>query len=74
VGGIPELIREGESGILVAPGRPDELAAALNRALAARWNPAAIRRTVEDRGWDESARRVALLLQEAARGAGNGLG
>jgi glycosyltransferase involved in cell wall biosynthesis len=74
VGGIPELIREGESGFLVAPGRPDELAAALNRALAARWNPAAIRRTVEDRGWDESARRVALLLQEAARGAGNGLG
>jgi colanic acid/amylovoran biosynthesis glycosyltransferase len=31
--GIPELIEDGRSGLLVAPGRPDELADALERAL-----------------------------------------
>jgi glycosyltransferase involved in cell wall biosynthesis len=29
--GIPELVRHGESGLLVAPGRSDELAAAIRR-------------------------------------------
>jgi L-malate glycosyltransferase len=33
-GGIPELIEDGESGLLVEPGNPDALAAALNRLLA----------------------------------------
>ena len=31
VGGVPELVRDGENGLLVAPGKPDELAAALAR-------------------------------------------
>jgi glycosyltransferase involved in cell wall biosynthesis len=31
VGGVPELVAEGESGLLVDPGEPDELAAALLR-------------------------------------------
>lgn len=33
-GGIPELIEDGESGLLVEPGDPGALAAALNRLLA----------------------------------------
>jgi glycosyltransferase involved in cell wall biosynthesis len=32
VGGIPELIRDGETGLLVEPHRPDQLAAAIVRA------------------------------------------
>jgi glycosyltransferase involved in cell wall biosynthesis len=32
--GIPELIDDGRTGLLVAPGRPDELAGALERLLA----------------------------------------
>jgi glycosyltransferase involved in cell wall biosynthesis len=31
--GIPELVRDGESGLLVAPGREDQLAGALRRLL-----------------------------------------
>jgi glycosyltransferase involved in cell wall biosynthesis len=31
--GIPELVEDGRSGLLVAPGRPEELAAALRRLL-----------------------------------------
>ena len=30
-GGIPEFVTDGETGLLVAPGRPDELAAGLSR-------------------------------------------
>lgn len=33
VGGVPEVVRDGENGLLVPPGRPDELAAALRRML-----------------------------------------
>jgi glycosyltransferase involved in cell wall biosynthesis len=34
-GGIPEFVTDGETGLLVIPGRPNELAAALNRVLQA---------------------------------------
>ena len=33
VGGVPEVVRDGENGLLVPPGRPDELAAAIGRIL-----------------------------------------
>jgi glycosyltransferase involved in cell wall biosynthesis len=34
VGGMPEAVRHEETGLLVAPDRPDELAAAILRLLA----------------------------------------
>ena len=33
VGGVPELVVEAETGLLVPPGRPDELAAAIERLI-----------------------------------------
>jgi len=33
VGGVPEVVRDGENGLLVSPGRPAELAAAVRRIL-----------------------------------------
>ena len=33
VGGVPEIVRDGENGLLVPPGRPDALAAAISRIL-----------------------------------------
>ena len=36
VSGIPELVVDGETGLLVEPGRPDEIAAAVERLIADR--------------------------------------
>jgi glycosyltransferase involved in cell wall biosynthesis len=36
VGGLPEVVRDGVTGRLVAPGRPDQLAAAVLDVLAHR--------------------------------------
>lgn len=33
VGGVPEVVHDGQNGLLVPPGRPDELAAAVRRLL-----------------------------------------
>jgi glycosyltransferase involved in cell wall biosynthesis len=48
VGGVPEVVRDGENGLLVAPGDPDALANAIGRffaddALRARLSEAAVR-------------------------------
>jgi glycosyltransferase involved in cell wall biosynthesis len=56
VGGMPELVVEGETGLLVEPGDPDELAAALGRLLAER----ELRRRLGDAGRERARRRFAL--------------
>jgi glycosyltransferase involved in cell wall biosynthesis len=66
VGGVPELVEDGETGILVPPGRPDALAAALgglaaDPALRARLG-AAGRRRAEARFGIEACRRAHVQL------------
>ncbi len=70
VGGVPEVVQDGENGLLVPPGRPDELAAAMRRVLeetglrerlAARAKP-----SVEAISSDEIYGRLEALLAEAA--------
>lgn len=46
VGAVPEVIREGETGLLVPPGQPSELAAAIERVLL----DEALRRRLGERG------------------------
>ena len=36
VGGVPEIVRDGENGVLVPPGDPEALAGGIRRALAER--------------------------------------
>jgi glycosyltransferase involved in cell wall biosynthesis len=69
VGGLPEVVRHGENGVLVAPNRPDELRAALRAVLgdppAARRMGATGRAHVETQfNWPAVARRC-LRLYEA---------
>lgn len=78
VGGIPELVRDGESGLLVGVHRPDELAAALLRlagdpALRLRLAAGALetaRRNTLERQTGPLVQRIAraVLEKRAARG------
>ncbi len=73
VGGIPEIIADGENGLLVAPDDAESLAAALRRVildpdLAARL-AAAARRAFEAGGWSREAvaARTIAIYGDAAR-------
>ena len=82
VGGIPEMVVEGETGFLVPPAAPGALADAIERlsadtALRARMSPAARRRSSEAFGLDIHARRLQshydqLCLPRNAAGAARG--
>jgi starch synthase len=70
VGGIVEVVEDGKTGLLVEPGRPDELAAALRRVLddpaRGRAMGRAGRRRVEERfSWASVAERTEQVYAEA---------
>lgn len=70
VGGIVEVVEDGKTGLLVEPGRPDELAAALRRVLddpaRGRAMGRAGRRRVEERfSWASVAERTEQMYAEA---------
>jgi alpha-maltose-1-phosphate synthase len=70
VGGILEVVEDGVTGLLVPPGRPDDLVAALRRLLddaaTARAMGQAGRRRVEERfAWDSVAARTEQVYAEA---------
>ncbi len=68
VGGLAEVVDDGETGRLVAPGRPDELAAAVLEVLAQRARMgAAARERAQRFGADAYADRVEAILLEAVR-------
>ncbi len=71
VGGVPEVVHDGENGLLVPPRRPDELAAAMRRVigdpdLRARL-AAGARPSVAHLARDDVYGRLESILQEAAR-------
>ena len=71
VGGVPEVVRDGDNGLLVPAGRPEELAVALRRVLEEpglreRLSDGA-RRSLAGFGRDELYGRVERILEEAAR-------
>jgi glycosyltransferase involved in cell wall biosynthesis len=67
VGGLAEVVADGETGRLVAPGRPDELAAAVLEVLGRRAQMgAAARERAQRFGADAYADRVEAILLRAA--------
>ena len=72
VAGVPELIREGVDGLLVAPSQEDELAAALARLidepeLRLRLGKSARRRVVESYDLRENTAEFAAMLADGMR-------
>lgn len=73
VGGILEVVEDGKTGLLVEPGRPDALAAAIRRLLddpaLARDMGRAGRQRVEERfSWASVAERTEQVYREAIAG------
>ncbi|MFN2522377.1 MAG: glycosyltransferase, partial [Mycobacteriales bacterium] len=69
VGGIPEVVVDGETGLLVPPAAPEPLAAALTDLLqdpggAAEMGRAGRARAVEHFGWDAIARRTLAVYEQ----------
>jgi teichuronic acid biosynthesis glycosyltransferase TuaC len=67
VGGIPDVITHGSTGLLVAPRSAEGLAAALREALARPWDAAALAASAPP-SWEEGAARLHHLLALAATG------
>jgi len=82
VGGIPAIMADGETGLLVEPGHPEQFAAALRRlisesGLRARLGAAARTRAEQEFSWPEIARRTLHVYRECLARAvpsGNALG
>ncbi len=70
VGGIPEIVRDGETGILTPPGDPDSMAAAIlrllnDRDLARRIGAAGREFVIKNYTVEAQAAALAALYQEA---------
>lgn len=57
VGGVPELVREGETGLLVDRRDPAHVADRLLQALGREWDSTDLSSHVRNRSWDDVARR-----------------
>jgi phosphatidylinositol alpha-1,6-mannosyltransferase len=72
-GGVPDAVIDGETGLLVDPGDPADIADAITRLLtdpelADRLGRGGHRRVVEDLSWPEYTERFSRVLAEAAAG------
>lgn len=70
IGGVPELIADGEDGVLFPPGDPPALLAGLRRALALSPEAGARARAKAERLWSRPAHmaRLQAILKETAAG------
>jgi starch synthase len=71
VGGIPEVVADGETGLLVPPGEPPALARAINALVgdhrrAAEMGRLGRKRALADFGWASIAAQTADLYAELA--------
>ena len=65
VGGVPEIVRRGENGLLVEPRNERALAGALQEALETVWDRAKIQDSVRRFDWAENAARIVAALEDA---------
>jgi starch synthase len=76
VGGIPEVVEDGKTGLLVPPGRPEDLAGALNVMVldpgrAEAMGQAGRARAVAEFGWTAVAEQTVALYSQLMPSAGS---
>ncbi|SET36986.1 glycosyltransferase [Thalassotalea agarivorans] len=62
VGGIPEVVLQNETGLLIKPQNSVQLLAALDQALSIEWNQEAIRKHAEKFCWQSNAKQLQELI------------
>ena len=67
VGGIPDILRDGDVGYLVPPREVDDLAEAVLRALDQSWKEDEIRKQAIPFAWDSLASRIVRVYSEIAQ-------
>lgn len=67
IGGVPDLLRSPDYGIIVEPGDQEGLEAALEAALSREWDREAIARWGQSRSWEMVAREVVDFLEQAIK-------
>jgi len=67
VGGVPEIVRDGTDGLLVAYGDPPALREALTSALSRDWDRAALVRRAQGFDWNESVEQALDELGSALK-------
>jgi glycosyltransferase involved in cell wall biosynthesis len=70
VGGLPECVTDGVTGVLVPPQGDAELAAGLRTALAHDWDRAALVAAARPFGWDAQVARLEAVYREVLAAAG----
>src|SRR5262249_37737789 len=70
VGGIPEIVTDGKTGLLVPPGDPESLADGLAAAIARSWDADAQRASVQYLTWDAVGLAYRDLIREAIESRG----
>jgi glycosyltransferase involved in cell wall biosynthesis len=64
VGGVPDLVRDGENGLFATPQDPAALEAALRAALEREWSPVGLRESVAHLTWEALAGQDARFAEE----------
>jgi len=70
VGGIPELVRDGENGFLLRQCLPQVIAATLMQSSQHRWSRDEVAATVERWGAEEVAAQLSSIFARVTRGGG----
>lgn len=64
VGGVPEMVREGATGLFMKSRNEEEVAYQIEKALKIKWNQDAIRKSETVQDWSEVARAHMQLLDK----------
>lgn len=70
VGGIPDMVKDRETGILVNPDSPEDLANGIKEVFEKKWDASFIRQSVLNKSWGDNAAKLKTILSDAISSGG----